>query len=421
MLYFDQYLAKHNHSPSIPVQPSEDTSIIIVIPCFNEPDILLSLDSLYNCNRDGITVEVIVVVNFGEQCSSEAKEFNKLTFQNIQKWAAEHKNTGFSCFAMFAPNLPAKFAGVGLARKIGMDEAASRFNKLNRENGIICGFDADAKVEFNYFMAISDHFKRHLKSPGASIYFEHPVDEISDVRMRSGIIQYETHLRYLVNAIRYTGFPNAYHTVGSSFAIRAGAYVKQGGMNKFKAGEDFYFLNKIISLGNYTEINDTKVFPQARVSGRVPFGTGASMTKWMATEEEDFLTYQFASFLPLKALFSNIDAIYRLKSIPAGLIADQALKKFLLENESQKAIEQILNNSGSFQSFQKRFFNWFDSFRIVKYLNLAAQKEYPRMAIKTESEKLLRVFGKNLIFDSKEEMLFTYRLLDRVGIDKFNP
>ena len=379
MLYFDQYLSKHHHSPSISVLPAEGTSIIVVIPCFNEPDILSSLESIYKCNRDGICLEIIVVINFGEQCSSDVKEYNRVSFQNIEAWAVAHKESGFSCYAMLAPDLPLKFAGVGLARKIGMDEAVSRFNTLGKENGIICGFDADAKVESNYLKVISKHFAIYPKTPGASIYFEHPTEEIEDSRMRSGIIQYETHLRYLVQAIRFTGFPNSYHTVGSSFAVRAGAYVKQGGMNRFKAGEDFYFLNKIISLGSYSEINDTTVFPQARISNRVPFGTGASMTKWMETDQTDFLTYQYASFLPLKNLFENISLIYNQKSIPEAMLTDTALRQFLHENEVEKVIAQIYDNSGTFQSFQKRFFNWFDAFKIVKYLNFAAQVSYPKM------------------------------------------
>ncbi len=364
-----------------------------------------------------MNVEVIVVVNFGEQCTAEVKEFNKITFQNIKAWSEEHNMPGFLCNPIFAPNLPPKFAGVGLARKIGMDEAVHRFNILENDNGIICGFDADAKVEANYLKAVSDHFIKHTKTPGASIYFEHPVDEITDKRMSSGIIQYETHLRYLVQAIRFTGFPYAFHTVGSSFAVRAGAYVKQGGMNKFKAGEDFYFLNKIIALGGFTEVSNTTVFPQARVSSRVPFGTGASMTKWMEATGDDFLTYQFDSFLPLKNLFEHINIIYEHKAIPKELLKDSAIHQFLSESETEKAIEEIYKNSSSFQSFQKRFFNWFDAFKIVKYLNFAAQVEFPKMPVKTECEKLLKASGKDLKIHSNEEMLLTYRRWDRFGFE----
>ena len=37
-------------------------------------------------------------------------------------------------------------------------------------------------------------------------------------------------------------------------AVRADAYLRQGGMNRRKAGEDFYFLNKFMVLGGYGEM-----------------------------------------------------------------------------------------------------------------------------------------------------------------------
>ena len=36
--------------------------------------------------------------------------------------------------------------GVGLARKIGMDEACYRFHKVRRSRGIIACFDADSQM-----------------------------------------------------------------------------------------------------------------------------------------------------------------------------------------------------------------------------------------------------------------------------------
>lgn len=421
MHYFDQYLARHQHSPKILKFPSEETSIIVVIPCFDEPDIIMSLESLKNSACENICVEVIVVVNFGEQCDADAKEFNRNTFAEIERWAAENNERNFNCYAVFAPDLPAKFAGVGLARKIGMDEAIYRFNQINNENGIICGFDADAKVAANYLSAVNGHFLENPRSPGVSVYFEHPVSEISDQKMKLGIIQYESHLRYLVQAIRFSGYKNSFHTVGSSFAVRASAYVKQGGMNKFKAGEDFYFLNKIIALGGYSEINNTVVYPKARVSGRVPFGTGASMTRWMEGNENEFLTYQFASFLPLKELFRNIEKIYHYKNIPKSILENSTLKQFLELNEAEKAVEEIYNNSSSLQSFTKRFFTWFDAFRIVKYLNFATQNGYPKSPVRHESQQLGQITDPELQFRSYEEMLEYYRNWDKTGLPQINP
>ena len=72
---------------------------------------------------------------------------------------------------------------------------------------------------------------------------------------------YECHLRYYVEALRFAGFPHAYHTIGSAMAVRPEAYMKQGGMNRRKAEKIFYFLNKIMLLGNFSECLSTVVYP----------------------------------------------------------------------------------------------------------------------------------------------------------------
>src|SRR5213594_3575687 len=94
-----------------------------------------------------------------------------------------------------------------------------------------------------------------------------------DPKVAEAIAAYELHLRYYVRALRYAGFPYAHHTIGSCMAVRADVYKKQGGMNKRQAGEDFYFLQKIIPLGHFTDLTETKVIPSSRPSDRVPFGT----------------------------------------------------------------------------------------------------------------------------------------------------
>ena len=83
------------------------------------------------------------------------------------------------------------------------------------------------------------------------------------------ITQYELHLRYYLNAVRSTGYPYAYHTVGSSFTVRADVYCKEGGMNRRQGGEDFYFIQKVAQRGNFSECNATRVVASPRPSDRV--------------------------------------------------------------------------------------------------------------------------------------------------------
>src|SRR4030095_9895180 len=122
----------------------------------------------------------------------------------------------------------------------GMDEALRRFDEVGWAEGIIAGYDADCRCETNYLTALERHFQKNSQSPGCSIYFEHPLSGPLSPAVYEGAAAYELHLRYFVQALRYAGFPHAHHTLGSCMAVRACTYCKQGGMNKRKAGEDFY-------------------------------------------------------------------------------------------------------------------------------------------------------------------------------------
>src|SRR5688572_16087564 len=259
--------------------------MIIVIPCFSEPALLACLHSLWRCERPTRAVEIIVVINSSESSPPEVLEQNRRTTAEAELWAREDCDRAFRIHFLHTPNLPRKHAGVGLARKIGMDEALHRFDQLNQLEAPIVCFDADSTCDPNFLTEIESHFSTHPKSPGCSIYFEHPVDlsetnvssptQNSTLKTQNSIVEaitlYELHLRYYVQALRFAGFPHAFHTIGSSMAVRAEAYLRQGGMNKRQAGEDFYFLHKIIPLGNFGEVNTTRVVPSSRASDRVPF------------------------------------------------------------------------------------------------------------------------------------------------------
>jgi hypothetical protein len=103
---------------------------------------------------------------------------------------------------------------------------------------------------------------------------ENLVTEVFDA-----VANYELHQRYYLLAVRYTGYPYAFHTVGSCFAVRAEAYCRAGGMSRRQAGEDFYFIQKLAGQGGFTECRSTSVYPSPRPSDRVPFGTGPDISR----------------------------------------------------------------------------------------------------------------------------------------------
>ena len=65
-MFATEYLKKNNRTALIHSAPDPEVSIIVVIPCFREPDILATLDSLVNCALPKCHTEVIIVLNHPE-------------------------------------------------------------------------------------------------------------------------------------------------------------------------------------------------------------------------------------------------------------------------------------------------------------------------------------------------------------------
>src|SRR5262245_20976005 len=105
-----------------------DLGIVVVIPCFNEPDLLDSLESLWACERPHCAVEIIIVVNASHNSGAEIRQQNQQTVERARAWSAQHAERAMQFHVIYFPELPRKQAGVGLARKIGMDEALRRFD-----------------------------------------------------------------------------------------------------------------------------------------------------------------------------------------------------------------------------------------------------------------------------------------------------
>ncbi len=385
MSFADAYLEKVSLDPSIEKQiPSKDLSMVVAIPVCNEPDLLKTLSSLYHCRQPGGAVEIIIVINAAESATDELLSQNSLTEIEVLEYARSQQVKGLRILISHPSGIPDRYAGAGLARKMAMDHALSRFNHLNRPNGIILSLDADTTCEEGYLAEVAHQFRNHPETKGCSIRFAHPIEGPAfPESVYNGIIQYELHLRYYIQALRYAGHPHAYHTIGSAFGVRADVYAAQGGMNKRKAGEDFYFLQKIIPLGGFYEINTTHVIPSPRPSDRVGFGTGPVIGKFQRGETTVLKTYHPDVFIDLKAFLSSIPLLYT---------ADQPSLRPVLENypaavreniqhEFIPRIMEMRRNSARESTFIKRFYSWFNMFRTLKYINYAHQHHYSRMPV----------------------------------------
>lgn len=416
------YLEKYSfRSKLIQPAPPQELGIVVVIPSYNETSINHALLSLQSCSRPPCEVEVIVVINQSEIEGPEVTATNRRTLAETVKWEERttgSRDPGFSVFAILESKLPKKHAGVGFARKIGMDEAVRRFKVTGNEDGIIACFDADSSCRSDYLTELYGHFQKHPETPGCSIRYEHPTfGSEFEPKTYLAVTYYELHLRYYNQAMKATGVPYAYHTVGSSMAVRSFAYQKQGGMNRRKAGEDFYFLHKIIELGNFTELNSTIVYPSPRPSDRVPFGTGKAINSFLKNPNTGYYTYNLQSFKYLSDFFKNIPEFYITKPqlVTLGGQVPYILIDFLSSYFFDDRILEIAKNSKGLHSFEKRFYRWFNAFMVLKFVHFVRDNAHPNVRVELAALDLLRNIGYPNVdsIGSIDELLEVFRKLDR--------
>jgi len=395
------------YPPLINVPPHPNLSLIIVIPAFNEPNLQFTLNSLLQ-NKPGVKVEVIVCINYPENALAKIKKASDEQYSDILEWSGNICVDNFSFYPILLKNLPSKKAGVGYARKVAMDEAARRFNSTNNKKGVIINLDADCLVSENYINAISKFYKKNPNCIAANIYFEHIAED--DSTLSEGIILYELHLRYIVEALRYCNYPYAYHTVGSSFSVNTLVYQQQGGMNVRKAGEDFYFLHKIFLLGNFGEISDAIVYPSSRSSNRVPFGTGKSIADWQNQIRDLRYSYSFKIFEIVKSLFENPILFYndnRYKNV-----IDESLVSFLESQNFEEALHEIKVNTSSEGAFVKRYYRYWAGFKLWRLIHYLRDNFFENELLMVSCNCLLKIKQEPQIKDTFK-MLGRFKVLQK--------
>jgi len=410
-----KYLLRHKKVEKlIKTSPNKGLFNIIVIPVLNEPGITKYLQSLINCETPQKNVEVILIINSSEIATAEIVKQNRITYEELKEFAKQKNTEKLSFYPFIFENLSKKQAGAGLARKYGMDEALQRFYDAEID-GIITSLDADTFVANNYLTEIEKVFF-DKKISGATIYYEHPIDgnEESEEVYRS-IINYELYLRYYYQVLKYIEVPYAYHTIGSAFVVRASTYAKQGGMKPNQAGEDFYFLQKIIPVKGFVEINTTAVYPSSRVSYRVIFGTGPAIGEILKTENQEYFVYCLQSFLDLKLFFDNWQLFYNINEFDYKILINtfsEPIVMFLGEIKFYDEITKISANTSNIETFKRAFYTKFDAFKVIKFLNISHNEYYSKQEISVVTKQLLDLLNYKTDNLNAKETLQLYRELE---------
>lgn len=351
----------------------------VVIPSLAEGDRLFATLRSLSANPPAWRQRflVVVVCNHGQHAGRQERLQNEIDLARLDDYAQGSE----LCLAWVdaaSPGLevPTRRAGVGFARKLGMDLALPALD-WSGDPLLVC-LDADTLVEDNYLQAIDRHFL--LSSRGAAVLpYRHQPG--GDPDQQAAIDRYELFLRSYVYGLRLAGSPYAFNTVGSAMACRAFAYVRCGGMNSRQAAEDFYFLQKLAKTDGVDLLSGTIVYPDPRISERVPFGTGRSMARLLAGDKQGVLFYPAAAFRILADWLKLVELNICLDAEQLLALATETspvLAGYLDQLDWRSVWPGMRKTHQGSVRLQQAFHVWFDGFRTLRLIHLLCEAEFER-------------------------------------------
>ena len=370
---------------------------IIVVPSIAESKNLPSLIKSLEKN-DEIELQntlLIIEVNNAVSSTDEVKEDNKKTLEYLRILSTK-LNLSFVDTCSAGKEMDDKNAGVGLARKIGMDLALTKFDYNSSDKRILICTDADCTVDTNYLSKISREVNKN-DFETAVVNFAHDIS--GDDEETKAIISYELFLRYYVLGLRYAGSEYAFHTIGSTMICTPEAYAKVGGMNKYKAAEDFYFLEKLAKVYPIGEIKSTFVHPSKRSSWRVPFGTGRSVDRYLSNIKDEYQLYDPKCFTTLKnwleVFYDRSLSQLELVSSSINIIKNihPSLFDFLSQQNFENFVKKVLLNNKNHSEIEKQKHYWFDAFKTLKLIHYLRDTVYPNINMFIAIDELLKLMN----------------------------
>lgn len=389
---------------------------VVVVPAISEfrniKKLLVSLS--VNDNKYFPSTLILFVINNSSSSPIEVKEDNNKSLDLLSRIIKRFDQTkdevtgkiiasglriGLVDAASPGNELPEKDAGVGLARKIGMDLALTIFDYKSEKKKILICLDADCTVENNYLTEISNNFNSKNISVAVVNYSHSTAGKNGNTE---AIVCYEIFLRYYDLGLLFANTPFAFPTIGSTMACDYESYINVEGMNKRKAAEDFYFLEKLAKNYSIEKIRNTTVYPSSRSSWRVPFGTGQRVNRFLSKKQNEYLLYDPKTFMILKEWIK----VFISDKIPTEdlLLAsakeiDFRLYEFLTQQKFQEDWKKILANSKTIEQINRQKKNWFDGFRTLKLIHYLRDSDYPLMNMFDAIDKLFEMIETSSSYD----------------------
>ena len=273
-----KYLDRYAEAEAAIKLPGGRYDYSLVIPAFNEDH--ESVLKVWQQIKPGTSFLVILVVNSPVEEDHSARmlidgltshqQMSQLTAQaQLVEKAGSATGPDLLIIDRFSRGYSIdKKRGVGLARKIGMDIAASLMNQ-----GVISGnwlftTDADAELPENYFS---------VETGGDDAAFIYPFKHMPQPGLELPMQLYEISMLYYVAGLLWANSPYAYPTIGATISCSLDRYAAVRGFPKRNTGEDFYLLNKLRKTGEVRLAGGDPIVISGRTSDRVPIGTGQAI------------------------------------------------------------------------------------------------------------------------------------------------
>ena len=246
--------------------------------------------------------------------------------------------------------------GVGMARKVLFDRILEKAD----DNDILVSFDADTVAGSAYLNSLGERFHADGNLNAVAVPYFHKLTD-NDSANRA-ILRYEIYMRnFLINMFKI-GSPYAFTALGSAITVRIKALRKIGGITPVKSGEDFYLMQKLRKMTYVSGWLAEPVFPAARFSERVPFGTGPAMLKGCAGDWESYPVYHHKFFSETLDNYKLIPHLFE-KDIDTEFIS--FLKKQFNDDDLWTPLRK---NSKSVERFTRAFHEKADGLRILQFL-----------------------------------------------------
>jgi len=260
--------------------------------------------------------------------------------------------------------------GIGWARKVLMDNIAD----ISEPDDLMVSLDADTLFGPQYLESLLLNMRECPSSIAVSVPYYHNLT--GGEELDRAILRYEIYMRsYAVNLWRI-GSPYSLTALGSAIALPVKSYRKIGGMTPKLSGEDFYFLQKLTKTGIVVHWNSEKVFPAARLSNRVYFGTGPALIRGVKGDWESYPVYKMNWFNDIAETYKCFEPLFT-ENVATPL------DDFLVETFGKLPWEALRVNFRTKKHFVRACHEKIDGLRLLQYLKAR------QLAEKNESEKNL--------------------------------